>query len=196
MPLITLSQLKSYLQILDTDTSDDVFLNLLITSTQAISETYCHRKFDVTSYVGEQHLINHKIFPQNYPIVSVQKLVRFEASIGVIPDTSNVGSYRIFPNYIDLVDFKYVTMSGKLKYANEEESYAVIDYTAGYTVPPADLTLAALKLATLEYKDSRESRLGVEAESEGQLRYTYSKKDSEMPLNISAVLDRYKKVGL
>jgi hypothetical protein len=28
------------------------------------------------------------------------------------------------------------------------------------------------------------------------VQYTYSKKDSQMPVNISAVLDRYKRVSL
>ena len=46
----------------------------------------------------------------------------------------------------------------------------------------------------MEYKESRENRLGIEQEQEGDVKFVYSKKDSEMPLNISSVLDRYKKV--
>lgn len=194
MPLITLAQLKSYLQI--TDTSDDFFLGLLVSSIQDTVETYCKRKFDVAAYTGEQHIINHKIFPRNYPIVSVQKIVRYDAGVGgVVPDVNGISGYRMFRTYIDPLDYQYVTMAGKLKYVNGEESYVELDYTAGYATTPNDLMLASLKLAALEYKDSRENRLGIEQETEGAVKYTYTKKDTEMPLNISSVFERYKKVG-
>ena len=196
MPLITLDQLKSYLQIPLTDTSDDFFLGLLVSSVQDTVENYCHRKFDVTVYTGEQHIINHKIFPKNYPIVSVENITRWDAGVGgVVPDVNGISEYRLFPTYIDLLDYQYVTMAGKLKYINGEESYVELDYTAGYAIIPNDLILASLKLAALEYKESRENRLGVEQETEGAVRYTYSKKDTEFPMTISEVLDRYKKRG-
>jgi len=195
MPLFALNDLKSYLQIPVADTSDDLFLGLLVGSIQAMVENYCHRKFDVTAYVGEQHLTNHKIFTNNYPIISVESIVRYDAEVGgVLPDTSGISGYRTFPGYVDMLDYQYVTMAGKLRYVNQEESYVSIDYHAGYATMPADLVLASLKLASLEYKDSREGRLGVDAEREGQVQYTYSKKESAIPASISEVLDRYKAV--
>ncbi len=195
MPLTTLNDVKSYLQI--TDTSDDSFLNLLIADVQTTIENYCHRHFDVNTYTSEQHNVNHKIFTKETPIISVLNIVRLDGSIiNTVPDSNAMTNYRIFPGYVELLDYKYVTMGNKLKYVNSEESYVEITYTAGYDTPPADLSLAAIKLIALEYKESREDRLGVEQESEGDVKYVYAKKDSEMPLNISSVLDRHKRVSL
>ncbi|MDR3595107.1 head-tail connector protein [Clostridium sp.] len=195
MPLTTLENVKSYLRL--TDTSDDSFINLLIADVQATVENYCHRHFDVNTYTSEQHNINHKIFPKETPIKDVTSIIRLDDNIdNTVPDNNWVNNYRLFPSYVELLDYKYVTMGDRLKYVNSEQSYVEITYTAGYDTPPADLSLAATKLVVLEYKDSRENRLGVEQEREGDVQYTYSKKDSEMPLNISSVLDRYKRVSL
>lgn len=195
MPLLTLSQVKSYLKISQSDTSEDDFISsIIIPGVQASIEKYCNRHFDVNTYTAEQHIINHKIFTNEYPIISVDSIVRVGDNL-VIPSDSNMyTNYRIFPTYVDLLDWKYVTMGNRLKYANIEQSYVEITYSAGYETIPYDLALAAIKLSALEYKESREERLGVESESEGTLKYTYMKKDIAMPANISTVLDSYKKV--
>jgi hypothetical protein len=196
MPLTTIQKCKNYLGPSYVDVTDD-FLNDLILDVQATIENYCHRHFDISTYTSEQHNINHKIFPKETPIISVMNIVRLDDNIdNTVPDNNGMNNYRLFPSYVELLDYKYVTMGDRLKYVNSEESYVEITYTAGYDTPPADLSLAATKLVVLEYKDSRESRLGVEQEREGDVQYTYSKKDSEMPLNISSVLDRYKRVSL
>ncbi|MBZ9615300.1 head-tail connector protein [Clostridium estertheticum] len=196
MPLTTVAKCKSYLGPSYIDSEDD-FLTDLIDNVQTIVENYCHRHFDETSYISEQHNINHKIFTKETPIISVENIVRLDGSIvNTVPNSNGMSNYRIFPGYVELLDYKYVTMGDKLKYVNSEESYVEISYTAGYETAPADLRLAATKLVALEYKESRENRLGIEQESEGDVSYTYSKKDSQMPLNISAILDRYKRVSL
>jgi len=192
MPLATLSDVKSYLRI--TDNSDDSFLNMLIINVQAVIETYCNRHFDINTYTAEQHIINHKIFTNEYPIVSVQNIVRVGDDIFIPSDSNSALNYRIFPTYIDLLDYKDVTMSNRLKYANIEESYVEVTYTAGYTNMPLDLTLAAIKLIAVEYKESREDRLGIDSIREGSIQSVYLKKDSEMPLAISSILDRYRKM--
>ncbi|MBZ9635591.1 phage head-tail connector protein [Clostridium sp. FP1] len=196
MPLTTIKKCKNYLGPSYIDTEDD-FLNDLIENVQATIENYCHRHFDIDTYTGEQHNVNHKIFIKETPIISVSNIVRLDGSIvNTVPGSNDMSNYRIFPGYVELLDYKYMTMGNRLKYVNSEESYVEITYTAGFKTPPADLNLAATKLVVLEYKESRENRLGVEQESEGDVKYTYSKKDVQMPLNISAILDRYKRVSL
>jgi len=195
MPLTVLADVKSYLGI--SNSTDDSFINLLIADVQVVIESYCHRKFDVATYTSEQHNVNHKIFTKQTPIKTVTNIVRLDGSIiNTIPEGNGLTNYRIFPGYVELLDYKYVTMGNKLKYVNSEESYVEITYSAGYDVPPADLSLAAIKLTALEYKESRENRLGLESYSEGSIKETYAKKETEMPLNISTVLDRYKRVSL
>lgn len=194
MALVALSDIKSYLGISITDTTDDSFLNLLISGVQETVENYCERHFEVDTYT-EQHIITHKIFPRQYPIKSVDKISRIGTGMTNL-DTNEVTNYKIVNSYIDLLDYQYLTMSNRLKYSNSEESYVEITYTAGYDTIPFDLQLAVIKLVVLEYKKSREDRLGVESEREGAVQRVYEKKDSEMPMEIEKVLIRYKKVSL
>ena len=193
MSLTTLDNCKSYLQI--EDTSQDLFLNMLIKSVQKEIENYCNRQFDLQTYTNEQHKVNHKIFTHNYPIVSVEAIRRtYDGTLDIelTPNELN-GSYRIHPNYVELLDMKYVTMSNKTMWAFKEESYVEIDYTAGWSQEqiPGDLTLAATKMVALEYTISRESRIGLESESVGGVKYTYYKNAAQsIPADIQLVLDR------
>lgn len=194
--LTTLANVKSYLNI--NDTLQDNFINMLLPSVNETVENYCNRKFDVISYVGEQHTINHKIFTYNYPIISVEKIERsMGADIDIrFLDDGTYTNYTLYPSYISMLDYKYITMTNKLQWGGHEESYVTIDYTAGYTTIPSDLMLAATKLVALEYKISRENRLGIEAESEGDVHFIYEKKDQSIPLTISSVLDNYRKIRI
>lgn len=197
--LTNLTDVKNYLGISLTDATQDGLINLLIPSIQATIENYCHRVFDIKVYTSEQHNINHKIFPYQTPIVSVEKIIRLDGSIiNTVPDSNDMTNYRTFPGYIELLDYMYVTMGNKLKYVNNEQSYIEISYTAGYGITPADLSLAAIKLIALEYKDSTEDRIGLVSSGEGGLKEVYAARgiSTEMPLSISAILDRYKRVSL
>lgn len=197
MPLTTAIKCKNYLGPSYTDTTDD-FLNDLIASIQDEIENYCNRHFDLQTYTAEQHRINHKIFTYNYPIVSVQQIKRSSDDVLdivlTVDDMTN--AYRIHPNYVEMIDMKYVTMSNKTMYAMKEESYVEIDYTAGWTQDqiPNDLMLAATKMVALEYTISRENRIGLESESEGAVKQTYYKNAAQsIPADIQLVLDRYSK---
>lgn len=192
MPLTTVQKVKNYLPELNkSDTSDDSFIQDLIDDVQSTVESHCGKKFDVATYT-ETQMCKHKIFPKNTPLKSVESIIRDD---NVLAATD----YKIRGNYIQFLgDMKVYTMGGSVIYANDSKSEVTISYTAGYASNeiPKDLTLAVTKLVAIEYKESRENRLGVEQEKEGDVSFTYSKKDSEMPLNISCVLDKYKKVDL
>lgn len=193
MPLTDIDTVTSYLNLANPSSGDIDFINTLITNTQSIIENYSHRKFDAQAYTGEQHIVNHKIFTNQYPIISVEKIVRYDAAvITFITEPESYQNYRIFPSYIELIDLRYVTMTNKYRYLNHEESYCEVSYHAGYTTIPADLQMAATELVALKYKESRENRLGVTAVHEGAISENYSA--TSMPLSVSSVLDRYKKV--
>jgi len=198
MPLTTIEKCKRYLGPNCPD-GDDEFIDDLIKNAQSLIENYCHRHFDIKTYTGEQHNINHKIFTKETPITSVINIVRLDGSIiNTVPDSSDMTNYRIFPGYVELFDYKFVTMGNRLKYVNNEESYIEITYTAGFETVPADLSFAATKLVAMEYKESREDRLGLASHSEGAISDTYIAKgiNSEMPLSVSAILDRYRRVSI
>lgn len=197
MALTTIEKCKAYLGPSYTDPTDD-FLTMLVDDAQATVENYCNRKFDVHSYTAEQHTSMHKIFVNNYPIKSVEAIRRVAPDVFNIAYTAQdaMNTFRIHPSFIEMIDFKYVTMSNKIMWMNKEESYVEVDYTAGYETNeiPNDLSFATTKLVAWEYKESRENRLGIESESVGAVKYTYSKKDMAIPAQISCVLDRYAKV--
>lgn len=197
MALTDITKCKAYLGAAYTDTTDD-FLTMLVDEVQAEIENYCNRKFDIHSYTAEQHTSMHKIFVNNYPIKTVEAIRRVAPDVFNIAYTAEdaMNTFRIHPSYIEMIDFKYVTMSNKIMWMNKEESYVEVDYTAGYEQNeiPNDLSFAATKLVAWEYKESRENRLGIESESVGAVKYTYSKKDMAIPATISSVLDRYSKV--
>ncbi len=194
--LTTLAKVKSYLKINNTD--DDEFINMLIDSAESTIENYCNRKFSIQSYTGEQHTIMHKVFPQNYPIKSVERIVRAGPAVFNLSYVTGDGytNFRLHPTYIEFMDWKYVTMTNKIQWGTHEESYIEISYTAGMSDNeiPGDLSLVATKLVALEYKESRENKLGVEIEKEGDVQFTYMKKDIAMPANIATVLQKYCKI--
>jgi hypothetical protein len=199
MPLTTTDKCKAYLGVSYIDTTDD-FLNDLIDSVQGEIENYCNRSFDLQTYTAEQHEIMHKVFPNNYPIVSVQAIRRIGPDVFSLyytsGDDNTINNFRVYPAYIEMLDMKYVTMGNKIMWGNHEASYVEVDYTAGYdaTNMPKDLSLAATKLVAWEYKQSRENRLGIETEKEGGVQYIYSKTDLAIPAQISSILDRYSKI--
>lgn len=188
MPLTTVEKVKIYLNL--SSTNDDEFIEDLIGFIQEQVEKYCNRKFDVATYI-EDYQCKHKCFPKNTPLKSVQSIVRDNNIM------MNADDYKIRGNYIEFVsDLKGYSMGGSVLYASDDTNEVTITYTAGYDTIPEDLKLAAIKLVALEYKKSREERLGVESEREGAVQRAYEKKDSEMPLDIEKVLIRYKKVSL
>lgn len=192
MALTTVSKVIAYLGITTADTQEDAFISDLIDAAEAQIEKYCKRHFKLGTYV-EKHMANHVIATNEYPIKLVSKVERISYETGLEESSVEITSYKVFPSYIELNDDKHVTLGGRVRYLNNEESEVRITYTAGFEENeiPADLSLACTKLAVLEYKESREGTLGVDAESEGDVRYTYSKR--ELPSNIRSILDSYKK---
>lgn len=189
MPLTTIEKVKSYLQIPQSNTNEDVFIQDIVDSVQVQIESHCKRKFDIDTYT-ETHECKHKCFPKNTPLRKVESIVR---------DGNNLESndYKIKGNYVEFTgDLKGYTIGGSVLYANDDMSEVEITYIAGYETIPSDLSMAATKLAVIEYKDSRENRLGIEQEKEGDVQYVYSKKDSEMPENILKVIAKYVRISL
>lgn len=187
--LTTLHKCKNYLNIADTDKSSDGFLIDLIMSAQSMIETYCGRKFDLQQYVEEQHIIGHTITPNNYPIQTV---------VSIKKSGEDVSNYRKFPSYIQMLDNKYVTLTNRLQWTDNEDSYVEVTYTAGYDDDdvPADLQLACTKLVAIEYKNSKEDRLGIQTDSVGPLSTSYDIQEAGIPSYIATTLNRYKKVHI
>ncbi|NOW85537.1 hypothetical protein B0H39_003418 [Clostridium beijerinckii] len=192
MPLTTIEKVKSYLQIPQSNTNEDIFLQDIVDSVQEQIESHCKRKFDIDTYM-ETHQCKHKCFPKNTPLKEVKSIIRDD-------NTLESTDYKIRGNYIEFAsDLKGYTIGGSVLYASDYVSEITITYTAGYDAIPKDLSMAATKLAVIEYKDSRENRIGIIQEREGDVQYTYadkSKNEVNMPSDIKKVLDKYVQVSL
>jgi hypothetical protein len=198
MALTDLATCKMYLQIDPLDVSEDDFITLLLSGVQARVEAYCKRVFEVATYTNEQHNVLHMIYPNQFPIKEVISISRLGQDL-YDPTSAPLLNYRIYPDYIEIMDGMTETMTNKLQYLNHEESYVEISYTAGWLPEeiPADLQIATAKLVALDYKESVEDRIGLESYSEGAIHEIYFKNaESPMPITISSVLDKYKKIRM
>lgn len=193
---LQLEKVKAYLKLPTSNTDLDDIVQMWMQSIQQQMETFCHRKFEVGTYT-ETHTIMHKVFPNQTPIISVQKIDRIGTDVTLVDNAEyEISNYIVYPGYVELPDWQYITMSDKLQYVVQDESKATITYTAGYETIPVDLILAAYKLIDLEYRKWNEERAGVESISEGSVRYTYSRETDEMPADILRVLKHYRKARI
>lgn len=85
--IVTVEQMKTYLQIDQSDTSHDVFLLDQISLIQSAMENYCGRKFDEQTYIETYYRdeVNQDlvptIFTTHYPIVSIEAVTEGEDEV-------------------------------------------------------------------------------------------------------------------
>lgn len=193
---LQLEKVKQFLKLPTSNTELDDMVQMWMESVQEQIETFCHRKFEVASYT-ETHNIMHKIFPNQTPIRSVESIHRIASAVETLDSIEyEITNYTLYPGYVELPDWQYITMSNKLKYAVEEEGKATITYTAGYVTMPANVILAAYKLIDLEYQKWNEGRTGIDSISEGEVRFVYSKETDEMPADVLRLLKHYRKARI
>ncbi|MBO8169966.1 MAG: phage gp6-like head-tail connector protein [Thermoanaerobacteraceae bacterium] len=166
MPLTTLGKVKEYLEIDQTDTSKDSILERLISSASATIENRLRRKIPVADYTEKFYGKHTKLFPRQYPIISVASLT-FEGE----PLTD----YKIRETYIDL--------NGE--YDGEFE----LSYRAGYETIPEDLEQACIMLVDYYYKTDISNYTRTFAETGALLS-----KPVAMPAHVRVLIDPYRKV--
>lgn len=188
--LTTIEKVKAYLGSKYTDTTD-VFLEDIIAMQSAYIEEYCNRQFEIGSYT-ELYNVNHIICPNQYPIKSVEKIeVIYKTNATEI--TRELFDFILHNSYVEILDNKYITLSGKIQYCSNDEKTIRMSYTAGYDDGqlPTDLGYACTILSVLEYLQSRDERIGIESEREGDVQYTYSKQQT--PERVLTILNKYKR---
>lgn len=194
MALTSLEKVKVRLQIPNDDTSKDDLLTELILEAEVYVETYCGRKFEVGEYT-ERHKVNHKVFTNNYPIISVESLKRdayVRNDIGEITAIDNYSypnnGYIVHNSYIELNDSLYVDISNKISWINTEPSYVNITYTAGYEEIPSDLQVACTLVVVYFY-----NLLTTEGKSTEKIG-DYSANYTDLPQTVKTLLGKYRKV--
>lgn len=148
--MITLTELKSYLNI--TDTSKDVFLQSCIDSSVKEIEDFCNRKISTGTYTefldGNS---KSEIYLRNTPINTITSISYFDGydtydNIFISGDTplnsaqiiSQSNSVRLLKGYFFYKGCKNIK----------------IVYTAGYSTTPDDIKSVLLEIASLKYYNS------------------------------------------
>lgn len=192
--LIDLESIKEYLNIPNTDTTNDNFLIRKINAMSTLAQQYMNRDLNVQSYTENLQGNNRQYLTLiNYPLVSVESVSFFDNILD--PSQYDVDDYCMKRGMIYketgwtandfLIGIGGDPVPGK--------KIIQVQYHAGYTTIPEDIQDAVIDLVALKFKESTygDNRFGIESESVGAVKYTYSKKDLAIPASISSVLDRY-----
>lgn len=174
----TLDDVRKYLGLATTFTTDDDFIGTLITSVSAQIESYCDRilaEHTVTEYLdGDGKSV---IILSEYPINSITTI------------HDDVDRAYTSSTLIASTDYSYDD-NGIVKLDGITTSIGInnikIIYSAGYKVLPADLAMAVKKLVAYEYLLAKAGANSMKSENSEQLE--------AMKKEAYEVLDGYKKI--
>jgi uncharacterized phiE125 gp8 family phage protein len=184
MGLITLSDLKTYLEI--TDTTFDTILNDLIEAVSEEFETYTSRKFIQATYTDEYFDGDGTriLWLPNWPIISVTSVVENDVTL----TEGNEEDYIVYKEegYLWRVGTVWAEGVKNIK----------ITYTAGYLQSdiPKDLVLAVKKQVAFEWQKQKSKRWGEQARTfpDGSITFIIS----ELLPDVQDILNRYKRMRI
>ena len=158
---------------------DDGIISRLITAVSVWVDTYLGNAFQSNVYNEWRNGTGGiQYFPSHYPIGSIQVLTINGISI---PASSGPGvaGYRFTNEVIILEGYTFQRAKQNVN----------IQYTAGYSTIPADLSQAAISLVALRWRER--DRIGIK--SKGLAGETVVFNTSDMPDDVQTVLDTYRK---
>ena len=163
--LVTIEDVKAYLGG-DLQSNDDIVLQRLIGAASAFfvqaSGLEILQRSYVERYDGKG---SARLYLRHTPVVSVTSVTIDEASIPVSAAVSDPG-WVLSGNVILLFGYWFRRGLGNV----------LVDYSAGYATPPADVAEAVMELVGMRYRGK--DRLGKLSESMGAIGSTaYSQKD-------------------
>ena len=180
--LVTLVDVKEYLGIKETATTDDSLLSKLITRASKVVANFCDTSI-IQATFNEQRDGNDSIrlMLRQLPIVSVASLVI---------DGQNVpsgGSSLVRGFWHDEL---FVYVNGYR--FNRRFSNVNIVYDAGYAVTPSDIESVCIDLVAIKYK--RKDRIGLNSVAMNGQQTNYTQND--LSDDNKLILNDYKRVGL
>ena len=180
--IVTLAEVKSWMNV--TSSTDDVLIQTLITQISAWADGYANRTLYNNSYslVCDGRGETRKIVP-NWPITAIASITIGGNVIPPSPDGIQAG-------FVFDASLPRITLIGYT--FSVGQSNVFINYSAGFTVFPQQLVLAAKQLIAVRYK----GRSSVGKTSAGGLQgqsASYFTKDEATP-EILRILDSYRRV--
>ena len=200
--LTTLGDVKSWLQTGQNTfpTTDDALLTRLITAASQFIQTWLNRQITSQDWMETRDGLGNVLGPSDvryqfaaFPVTAVNRVVVDGVVIPAIPPSTHSGSavvglFAAQPGY--LFTPTQLVIRG---YAVPRKAGCVtIQYTAGYAVPPADLSQACIELVALRYRER--GRIGEVAKAiGGGQTVSYSQKD--MSDSIKSLIQQYRMVA-
>jgi len=177
--LAVLDDVKAWLNL--AGTGDDALLSGLITAVSVAIETDLDRPIFSADYTETRDGTGGRtlVFART-PVTSVAALTIDGRAVPAAPDRCSPG-YLFSPTRLALLGYRFTGGLGNI----------VIAYTAGYDAVPPDLAQACIQLTALRYRDR--DRIGLV--SKGLAGETTAFQQGEMPADVAAVLQRYRKVA-
>lgn len=171
----TLSAVKNYLRIDDTDTSNDAILESLIDAVSQAIETYTGRFFVRREVIEEPHEANGKIIElDHYPVSSV-------STVMINASELDPGQYTI-TKYAGVIETDF-TMEGAV----------LVTYTPGYSDTsadtPKDVQLAAWKWISQIFNSENPN---IKSETLGDFSVTYFDIEENVPKEVAPLLENYR----
>lgn len=183
MAWTTLAKVKEYLQI--TDTASDTLLTDLLARLQAWAESYLDRKIESAAYTEQQDGDGTSLLTlKQYPVTAVTS---------IHDDTLRVfGADRLIAaaDYVTYGDRGQVKLDGLVFTIGLQNVKAI--YTAGYATVPPELVQALCELVADRFRNKENQ--GVKSLTIGAYSVAYT--DEEIPTEIKAVLDVYRRTRL
>lgn len=179
--LTNIENVKKWVKVADTVTTDNELLERLVTAASAffISTVNRDNLDSVKPYTEKRS--GHggdTLVLRNYPVVDITSLTINGRVIPASPDGIQSG-YVFDDRVIELIGFKF----------DKGKKNVVISYDAGFNDVPADVEQAVTELAGLRYMETTKDRIGVMAEALAGNTVSYNQKD--MPESVSSVADKY-----
>jgi hypothetical protein len=200
--LTTLGDVKSWLQTGQNafPTTDDALLTRLITAASQLIQTWLNRQITSQDWIETRDGLGNLLGPSDvryqfaaFPVTAVSRVVVDGIVIPAIPTpaqsaTAAVGAMAAQSGY--LFTPTQLVIRG---YAVPRKAGCVsVQYTAGYAVPPADLSQACIELVALRYRER--GRIGEITKSiGGGQTVSYSQKD--MSDSIKSLVQQYRRVA-
>jgi len=187
----------------------DVSLCNLLAVNTGIASLYCNRIFNETTYTNELYtpIDDYELWLNNWP---VNTLTEVKISDGSSYVTESSDNYQLLDERTILYPAIHVTNS--TYGAWPKKRYGIqVTHTSGYDitdwkhlehhaecdVPPA-LEDAVARMTTLLWMEGRadQSRIGIMTLTKGNDYMAVEKYVQGLPLNISSVLDKYRKIEI
>lgn len=189
-PWVTLDEIKAWLGIELTDTTQDTkLLQLRDTVTESIVD-YTGQQFEIDTYTGE--LLDGRrgdiLLTENWPIVTVTELV-----VGCLPDGS--GGSVVPPDAYDVREDEIALISGVFP---RGRGLIKVSYTAGYPSVPSKVKTALLLGVQGYFNVQTKNLVGITTRSKEGESVSYAgawNKTYGLPNDSIGLLTEYREMG-